>query len=169
MQKRQVRDIVTRTETQTDLQTLISSSSSSYLHLIILHYLSWPPWRNHVAKLEKELTLLSEAGCKVALVSFGTTQVGKINMICTVFHFLVVWDWIWTGHVCWQGQVPLQDVGPGPLYISGVHDTIKYVAVMNIHGRDLPSLIDDDNKNSLFRYFSHFLVMESSQSWHQSW
>jgi len=130
-----------RTGTQTDLQTLLSSSSSSYLHLILLRYLSWPPWRDHVAKLEKELTLLSEAGCKVALVSFGTTQSSTSWLAETGSNLDMYVDkdralYKMLGQVRSTSQV----------YNI---DTIKYVAIMNIHGRDLPALIDDDVHDDL--------------------
>ena len=126
---------ISRTCVETDLQTLLSSSDSSYLHLILLRYLSWPPWRDHVAKLEKEITLLSEAGCKVALVSFGTPQSSTSWLSLTGSQLDMYVDkdrslYKMLGQVRSTSQV----------YNT---DTIKYVTVMNIHGKDLPVLSEE--------------------------
>jgi len=130
-----------RSGNQTDLESLLSSSDSSYLHLVLLRYLSWPPWRDHVAKLEREITLLSEAGCKVVLVSFGTTRASNTWLAETSSQLDMFVD----------AEKSLYKMLGQVRSTSQVYniDTIKYVAVMNIHGQDLPALIEGDVQDDL--------------------
>jgi len=87
------------------------------------------------------MTLLSEAGCKVALVSFGTTQASNTWLSETNSQLDMYVDAERTLYKM-LGQVR----STSQVYNT---DTIKYVAVMNIHGKDLPALIDGDVQDDL--------------------
>ena len=89
-----------------------------------------------MAKLEREISLLSEAGCKVALVSFSSTEAANTWLAETGSELDMFVDtdrslYKMLGLVRSHSQV----------YNT---DTIKYVAVMFIHGRDLPAPIEED-------------------------
>jgi len=94
-----------------------------------------------VADVEKELRLLSQAGCKVVLVSFGSTQASSTWLSKTGSKLDMYVD---------EDRALYKMLGQGRS-VSQVYNTntIKYVAFMNIHGRDLPALIDDDVHDDL--------------------
>ena len=94
-----------------------------------------------MAKLEKEITILSEAGCKVVLVSFGTARASNTWLAETKSQLEMFVD----------GEKALYKMLGQVRSTSQVYNinTIKYVAVMNIHGQDLPALIDGDVQDDL--------------------
>ncbi len=49
--------------------------SSGSLHLVLIRHFAWLPWRDHVAALQRKLHQFSQAGCKVVVLSFGSSQV----------------------------------------------------------------------------------------------
>jgi len=92
-----------------------------------------------VAELEREITLLSEAGCKVVLVSFGTphgsaTWLAKNGYILDMFVDTerALYRLLGQGRRCWA-NIP----------------AIKYAAVMGLHGREMPPLINGDVHDDL--------------------
>lgn len=89
-----------------------------------------------MAKLEREISLLSEAGCKVALVSFSSPEAANTWLTETSSQLDMFVDserslYKMLGLVRSHSQV----------YNT---DTIKYIAAMFIHGRDLPAPIEGD-------------------------
>jgi len=66
--------LLTHREEKLSLCELFTNPGDQYVHLILLRHFAWLPWRDHVAKVEEELHMFASAGCKVVVVSFGTSQ-----------------------------------------------------------------------------------------------
>jgi len=94
-----------------------------------------------VAAVEKEISRLSEAGCKVVLISFGTPQGSKAWLQETGSGLDMYVD-------SRRSLYNMMGQGRSTSMVYNI-DTIKYVAVMNIHGEELPALIEDDVHDDL--------------------
>jgi len=94
-----------------------------------------------VACLEKDISLLEKAGCKVALVTFGTPKAAKVWLSEIGSNLEMYVD---------KDRVLYKMLGQGRS-TSMVYniDTVKYVAIMNIHGKELLPLIEDDIHDDL--------------------
>jgi len=92
-----------------------------------------------VAKLEQEVTLLAEAGCKVILVSFGTPQ-GCLTWLDKYGFQLDMF--------CDQGRVLYNMLGQARHCWANIA-TVKYATVMGIQGRAMPALVQGDVQDDL--------------------
>ena len=92
-----------------------------------------------MARLEEEITLLTQAGCKVILVSFGTPQ-GCMTWLAKYGYQLDMF--------CDQDRMLYTMLGQARHCWANIA-TVKYATVMEIEGRVMPALVQGDVQDDL--------------------